>query len=101
MSGVALITARRDTIAELCRRYHVRELSLFGSALRSDFRAESDLDLLVEFEPGARTGLLTLAALGRELGDLLERNVDLVPKLGLKPSIRGDVLARAEVVFAT
>ncbi len=89
-------TALRD----LCRRYQVRELALFGSAARGELRADSDLDFLVEFEPQARVGFLTLSSLSRELSSLLHRPVDLVPKAGLKPTIRGQVLAEAEVVYA-
>jgi predicted nucleotidyltransferase len=78
----------------------VRELSLFGSALRDDFRPDSDLDLLVEFEPGARVGFLLLGKMERELEGLLGREVDLVPKGGLKPLIRQAVLDSARVLYA-
>lgn len=84
----------------LCRKYQVRELSLFGSAARGELRADSDLDFLVEFEPQARIGFLALSGLSRELSALLHRPVDLVPKAGLKPIIRGQVLAEMEVVYA-
>jgi uncharacterized protein len=89
-----------DEIAALCRRYAVRELSLFGSALRADFRPDSDLDLLIEFEPGAEVGLLTLARIQHQLEQLVERDVDLVPKGGLKPLIRDQVLSEARVLYA-
>ncbi len=85
-------------IAELCRRYHVRSLALFGSALRADFRANSDVDLLVEFDPDAHVGLLLLSRLQRELAELFGRPVDLVPRDGLKPAIREAVLATAQVI---
>jgi predicted nucleotidyltransferase len=87
-------------IAAICRAYQVRELSVFGSALRPDFRPDSDVDLLVEFEPGARVGLFRFGALQEELQAAVGRNVDLVPKRGLKPLIRDDVLASAEVLYA-
>jgi predicted nucleotidyltransferase len=89
-----------DSLAELCRRHQVRELSLFGSALREDFGPDSDLDLLVEFEPSAQVGFLTLAKIQRELSALLGRRVDLVPKLGLKSRIRQSVLEGAKVIYA-
>jgi len=89
-----------DALAEVCRRYQVRELAVFGSAARGQAGPESDLDLLVDFEPDARIGFLALAALARELSGLLGRRVDLVPKSGLKPLIRDEVLREAEVVFA-
>jgi len=88
-----------DQIQALCRRYHVSELSLFGSAARKDFNATSDLDLLVEFEPGTHVGFLSLARMQRELADIVGRPVDLVPKQGLKPLIRQAVLASAEVLY--
>jgi hypothetical protein len=87
-------------IGALCKRYHVRELAVFGSALRTDFGAESDLDLLVEFEPDAQIGFLALAGMQRELSELLHVRVDLVPKEGLKPTIRQAVLSSARVIYA-
>jgi len=89
-----------EKIRMLCRRYRVRELALFGSALRDDFEAESDVDLLVEFEPEAQVGFMTLARMQRELSNILHRPVDLVPKGGLKPKIRQAVLSSAEVLYA-
>ena len=87
-------------IDELCRRYSVRELCVFGSAARGTDRPGSDVDFLVVFEPQARVGFLTLSRLARELSDLLKCEVDLVPKDGLNPRIRDEVLAQAEVLFA-
>jgi predicted nucleotidyltransferase len=89
-----------DAIAKLCRGYGIRELAIFGSAVRGELRPDSDLDLLVEFQPQTRVGFLLLARLARELSELLGRPVDLVPKDGLKPLIRDEVLAEAEVVYA-
>jgi len=90
----------KQSIRELCRRYHVRELAIFGSALRHDFSETSDIDLLVEFEPEARVGFLTLSKMQRELSTIFHRPVDLVPKGGLKPKIRGEVLSSAQVLYA-
>ncbi len=89
-----------DRIRETCERYGVRELALFGSASRGSAGPHSDIDLLVEFAPDEPVGFLTLARLRHELADLLGRPVDLVPKAGLKPAIREEVLASAEVVYA-
>ncbi|MCG3114102.1 MAG: nucleotidyltransferase family protein [Candidatus Manganitrophus sp. SA1] len=87
-------------IGLLCKRHHVRELALFGSALSNDFGPESDVDFLVEFEKGASIGFLEFAALQNALSDLLHRKVDLVPKKGLKPLIRDEVLSRMQVIHA-
>lgn len=89
-----------NEIRELCRRYHVRELALFGSALSGDFTKDSDIDFLVEFEPEAEIGFLTLSRMQRELTELLNRPVDLVSKQGLKPWIRQTVLSSVEVLYA-
>jgi predicted nucleotidyltransferase len=89
-----------ESIQSLCRRYRVRELSVFGSALREDFKTDSDVDLLVEFEPDAQIGFISLSRMQRELSAILQRPVDLVPKGGLKPTIRQEVLSTAEVIYA-
>lgn len=89
-----------DELIAYCRRHHVLKLALFGSALGEDFREESDIDILVEFEPQARIGFLALAAMQRELAEMLHRPVDLVPEIGLKPLIREDVLDSARVLYA-
>ena len=87
-------------LAALCRRYKVRELSLFGSAARGEMRSDSDIDLLVEFLPNAEVGLLEHAGLMLDLAQLLGRKVDLVSKKALKPLIRDAVLADARLVYA-
>ena len=89
-----------ESVAEYCRRNQIRSLSVFGSALRDDFRHDSDIDVLVEFEPDAQVGFMALSRMQRELAELLQRRVDLVPKNGLKPRIRESVLSSAEVVYA-
>jgi uncharacterized protein len=90
----------REQLTDFCKRNQVKELALFGSALTAQFNDESDIDLLVTFEPGTRVGFLTLARIQRELEALLGRKVDLVPKGGLKPVIRDSVLASARVLYA-
>ena len=89
-----------DQLAQLCRRYHVRELALFGSVLRDDFRPESDVDVLVEFELGAMIGFLEMAGLQEELEALVGRPVDIVSKPGLHPRMRAAVLGAATVLYA-
>jgi uncharacterized protein len=89
-----------DEIATFCRRHHIRQLALFGSALREDFGPDSDLDILVEFEPEAQVGFMALSGMQLELAELLQRPVDLVPRQGLKPKIRDAVLSSAQVIYA-
>jgi predicted nucleotidyltransferase len=86
-------------LAELARRYYVRELSLFGSVLRDDFRDDSDIDILVEFEPDAPVDLLDYIHFMNELTKLLGRKVDLVEKPGLRPFLRDEVLRSAQVIY--
>lgn len=87
-------------VADLCRLYQVRSLALFGSVLREDFRPDSDVDMLVDFDPNAQIGFVALSRLQRELAELLGRPVDLVPRQGLKPVIRDHVLATTEEIYA-
>ena len=86
-------------IQKICNRYSVAELAVFGSAIRDDFRPDSDIDLLVTFHPEARIGLVAFVGLQQELSDLLQRPVDLVSKRGLKPVIRDEILASARVLY--
>ena len=90
-----------DQLADFCRRNHIRWLALFGSVLREDFKPESDVDVLVEFEPGARVTYFTLAEMQDELAALFQRPVDLVLRDGLKRVIRDSVLASTQVIYAT
>lgn len=96
--GLAAIDEQK--LAELCRRYQVRELSVFGSAARGEMRPDSDIDLLVEFLPDAEIGLLEHAGLMLDLAELLGRKVDLVSKRALKPLIRESIIQEARPVYA-
>jgi uncharacterized protein len=88
-------------VAEFCRRQHIRKLAVFGSALHGDARPDSDLDVLVEFEPGHVPGLFRLAGMELELSALLGgRKVDLNTPLCLSRHFRDEVLAEAEPVYA-
>jgi predicted nucleotidyltransferase len=87
-------------IAEFCRRNHIQRLSLFGSVLREDFRPDSDIDVLVEFEPGHVPGFRFIS-LQEELSALFGgRPVDLVTPKFLNRRIRDEVLRTAEVQYA-
>ena len=89
----------RDAVRAFCQRHRIRRLALFGSVLRDDFRPGSDVDVLVEFEPSARVGLLTLAGLELELGQLIGQAVDLNTPGFLNRHFRDQVLSEAEVVY--
>ena len=88
------------SLAAVCRRYGVKELSLFGSAARGDMRPDSDLDIMVDFESGARIGLIKFESLVEELTALAGRRVDLVTKRGMKPWVRTQALRDARVIYA-
>jgi predicted nucleotidyltransferase len=85
----------RDTIAAFCRRNHIRKLSLFGSILTPRFSPESDIDMLVEFEPSLGPGLLGIVRMERELSELLGRKVDLRTAGDLSRFFRAEVVASA------
>lgn len=89
-----------EEIAAFCRRHHIRKLSLFGSVVRDDFGPASDVDVLVEFDPGHVPGL-RFFALERELGELLGRRVELHTAQFLSPEIRTRVMAEAEVRYVS
>jgi len=91
----------RENLKEICRKYHVCTLALFGSAVRGDLRPDSDVDVLVEFEPDHRPGMVGLHELEQELSKLYGgRRIDLVNPKYLNHRIRDRVLAEAEVQFA-
>jgi len=95
------LTQDNEGLARLCRRYHIRRLSLYGSVLKGDARPDSDVDLLVEFEAGKAPGLLGIAEIEAELSCLLGgRKVDLRTEHDLSPYFRKEVKDSAEVQYA-
>jgi predicted nucleotidyltransferase len=94
------IAPDRQAIVDFCRRCQIRKLALFGSVLRGDFRADSDVDVLVEFQPGARVGLIRLAGMERELSGILGRKADIRTPGDLSRYFRDEVIRRAEVLYA-
>jgi predicted nucleotidyltransferase len=86
-------------IEAFCRRNHIRRLALFGSVLRDDFSPDSDVDVLVEFEPEARVGLITLAGMEIELSRILGRKAEIHTAKGLNQHFRKQVLENAEVQY--
>lgn len=99
--GSASPFAPTPALLDFCRRWHVRELSLFGSALREDFGPRSDVDLLVAFEPGAPVSLWDWGPMLEELRTIFGRPVDLVEKDAIRnPLRRRHVLANTRVLYA-
>ena len=95
------IQVDRERVAALCKRHHIRKLSLFGSVLRDDFRPDSDVDVLVDFEPGHVPGFLGLHGIAEELAELMgQRRIDLVTPKALNARLRDQILAAAEVQYA-
>jgi len=93
------ITLDERAIAEFCRRHHIRKLSLFGSVLTDRFRPDSDVDVLVEFEPGKTPGF-EFFRMADDLEAMLGRRVDLTTPNGLSKYIRDRVLSQAQTVYA-
>jgi predicted nucleotidyltransferase len=88
-------------IASFCRKWEVQELALFGSVLRDDFSPDSDVDVLVTFDPEARRSLFNLIEMQDELEALLHRKVDLVSRGGLRnPFRKREILGTRKIVYA-
>ena len=94
------IEVDQERLAEFCRRHHIKTLAFFGSVLRDDFRPDSDVDVLVDFDPDGHVSLLDMIRMERELGELLGRETDLVSKAGLNPLIHDEVISGSEVIYA-
>lgn len=95
------IRVPQDRIVTFCRRHHIRKMALFGSVLRADFRPDSDVDVLVEFETGHTPGYFRLAGMESELSQILAgRKADLRTPEDLSRYFRSDVMASAETIYA-
>jgi predicted nucleotidyltransferase len=94
-----------NALQQFCIKWQITELALFGSVLREDFRADSDIDVLVSFAPNAPWTLLDLVNMERELADLTGRDIDLVEKQAIEGSHnwlrRDEILATAQVIYST
>ncbi|MFH1983425.1 MAG: nucleotidyltransferase family protein [Pseudomonadota bacterium] len=90
----------KEPIAEFCRRHGIQRLSLFGSVLTEDFNPESDVDVLIEFKPGIRVGMIRLAGLEGELSDMIGRKVDLNTPGFISKYFRKRVLSEREIHYA-
>jgi predicted nucleotidyltransferase len=96
-----MLFADKKALEALCRRHHIRRLSLFGSTLKGTSRPGSDVDLLVEFEPNQSPGLIALAGIESELSDLLGgRRVDLRSPQDLSRHFRDEVVRTAQLQYA-
>ncbi len=95
------IHAAPEEIAAFCRAYHIRWLALFGSVLREDFRPDSDIDVLVEFDPTRRVTFFTLHEIEGELTAMMQgHTANVVTRDSLHRALRARVLALAEVLYA-
>jgi uncharacterized protein len=97
------LTITSEALSEFCQRWQVAELALFGSVLRDDFNADSDIDVLVSYQSTAKRGLFEKMQMQEELEQLLERKVDLVSKIAIERSHnwlrRKNILDSAEVIY--
>jgi uncharacterized protein len=98
MAGLK-IKVPRKALAEFCRKYHIQKLAFFGSVLRDDFRPDSDIDVLVEFEPGHVPGF-AFFTMQEELTEIFGRQVDLSTPKFLSPYFRDQVIREAKVAYA-
>jgi predicted nucleotidyltransferase len=98
MDSQAQISFPKEKIAEFCRKHHIKKLAIFGSVLRPDFRDDSDIDVLVEFEPGQVPGL-AFFAMADELSEILGHKVDLNTPQCLSRYFRDKVLQEAVVQY--
>ena len=93
------VSITRDQIANFCQRNRIKRFAFFGSALRDDFSSESDIDVLVEFEPDAHIGLMKLVGMERELSGVVGRKIDLRTPKELSRYFRDEVIAEAEIQY--
>jgi hypothetical protein len=98
-----IVPMDKGRIAEFCDKWRITEFSLFGSALREDFRPDSDVDVMVSFDPHAEWSLLDLAEMQEELSSIMGRDVDLVTRRGVEQSrnlLRKEaILSSAETIY--
>ena len=100
MSEFVCVDLPQDRIRDYCANQPIQRLSVFGSAVRNELTPESDIDLLVEYEPDAPVGYFSMARHMRELSEIVGRTVDLATPNSLSRYIRQDVLASARLIYA-
>jgi predicted nucleotidyltransferase len=96
---MAHIDLPKESITPFCIQHQIKRLALFGSVLRDDFHSDSDIDVIVEFVPGKRVGMLTMSRIERELSLIFGRKVDLRTPAELSRYFRDDVMQKAEVCY--
>jgi predicted nucleotidyltransferase len=94
------IDIERDRLADICRRYRLERMWLFGSVLRDDFRSDSDIDILVETRAGAPVGLFALGGLQMDLSDLFGREVHVTTLGSVPAQVRPELLRSASLQYA-
>ena len=94
------IQVNRERVAQFCQRHRIRKLAVFGSVLRDDFRPDSDVDVLVEFEPGCRLGLFEVIRMQREFSAIIGREADFRTPEDLGRYMRRRVMSESEVLYA-
>ena len=100
MNKTAHIPIPHEKLEEFCRRHSIRKLAVFGSVLRDDFRPDSDIDVLVQFEPDAEHSLFDFVRIQDELATLLGRSVDLVEETAIRnPFRRHEIRRTQQVIF--
>jgi uncharacterized protein len=93
------LTLHLTEIETFCQTHQIKRISLFGSVIRDDFTPESDIDVLVEFQPSAKVSLMTFAQMQNELTAILGRKVDLLTPEALSQHFRDNILATAQVIY--
>ena len=89
-----------EELEHLCAKYHIKKISLFGSALQGELKDSSDIDLLVEFEEGKTPGLITFCKIENEFSDIIGRKIDLRTPYDLSGFFRDDVVKQAKIQYA-
>jgi predicted nucleotidyltransferase len=90
-----------EDIANLCKKYNINELSIFGSSIRDDYKKDSDIDILVSFNKASEITLFDIMDLENEFSELIKREVDIVEKESLKNPIRKNrILSTREIIYA-
>jgi predicted nucleotidyltransferase len=97
--SITNIPISSEEITQFCQRHHIQKLSFFGSVLRADFSSDSDIDLLVEFDPEYIPGLIRLSAMEQELSEIFQRQVDLRTPEDLSHYFRQEVLDSAVIQY--